>query len=154
MVNLNEASREVISLSLRELQESRVTPETDFADDLTSVQGDRIQLQQVILNLIRNAADAMSDVDDRPRQLIVRTAKSEPDGVCLTVQESGPGIDPMNLERVFDAFYTTKPDGLGIGLSVCRTIIEAHGGKLWAESALVKGAVFHFTLPARAGDSS
>jgi PAS domain S-box-containing protein len=147
IVNLNEASREVISLSSGELKNSRVILQSEFADDLPSVQGDRIQLQQVILNLIRNAADAMSDVEDRPRLLVVRTTKMEPGGVLVAVQDSGLGIDPANLDRIFDAFYTTKPDGLGIGLSVCRTIVEAHGGKLWAAAACPHGAIFQFTLP-------
>jgi PAS domain S-box-containing protein len=146
-VDLNEASHEVISLFHRELQNSRINLRSEFAEHLPLVQGDRIQLQQVLMNLIRNAADAMSDVDDRPRQLIVRTAKAESDGVLVTVQDSGPGIDPTIRERIFDAFYTSKADGLGMGLSICRTIIEAHGGKLWATAALPYGAIFQFTLP-------
>jgi signal transduction histidine kinase len=146
-VELNEASHEVISLFHRELQNSRINLLSEFAEHLPLVQGDRIQLQQVLMNLIRNAADAMSDVDDRPRQLIVRTAKVESDGVLVSVQDSGPGIDPTIRERIFDAFYTSKADGLGMGLSICRTIIEAHGGKLWATAALPYGAIFQFTLP-------
>jgi PAS domain S-box-containing protein len=147
VVDLNAASQEVISLSLRELQDGRVALQTEFADDLPSVQGDRIQLQQVILNLIRNAAEAMSDVDDRPRELVIRTAKVESDGVSVAVQDSGLGVEPGNLGRVFDSFYTTKADGLGIGLSVCRTIIETHGGRLWATVGVPHGAIFQFTLP-------
>jgi len=147
MVDLSEALREVISLSLREIQNGRVTLQSEFADDLPPVQCDRIQVQQVLLNLIRNAAEAMSDVTDRPRQLVIRAAKAESGGAIVSVRDSGPGIDPANLERVFDALYTTKTDGLGIGLSICRTIVEAHGGKLWATAAVPHGAIFQFTLP-------
>jgi len=147
MVDLSEALREVISLSLREIQNGRVTLQSEFADDLPSVQCDRIQVQQVLLNLIRNAAEAMSDVTDRPRQLVIRAAKAESGGAIVSVRDSGPGIDPANLERIFDALYTTKPDGLGIGLSICRTIVEAHGGKLSATTAVPHGAIFQFTLP-------
>jgi PAS domain S-box-containing protein len=148
IVDLNETSREVIALSMRELQNSRVFLRSEFADDLPSVRGDRIQLQQVLSNLIRNAIEAMCDIDDRPRDLMIRTAKADSEGVIVAAQDSGLGIDPANLERVFDAFYTTKADGLGIGLSVCRTIIETHGGKLWATAGVPHGAVFQFTLPA------
>ena len=115
-----------------------------------SVKGDRIQLQQVLLNLIQNGLDAMSTVDDRRKQLVITTAKVEPDNVSVAVQDTGPGVDPENLERIFEAFYTTKSDGLGMGLSICRAIIEAHGGKLWATTAAQKGAVLQFTLPVAA----
>jgi len=151
MVDLNEASREVISLSLRELQNNRVTLRSEFADDLPFIQCDRIQIQQVLLNLIRNAAEAMCDVDGRPRQLVIRTAKAGSESVVVAVEDSGTGIDAANLDRVFDAFYTTKTNGLGIGLSVCRTIVETHGGKLWATAAAPHGAIFQFTLPGAGG---
>jgi PAS domain S-box-containing protein len=153
-VNLNEASREVISHFHRELQNSGVDLLWAFAEDLPSVRCDRVQLQQVIMNLLRNAAEAMSDVDVGPRQLIVKTARAEPDSVLLAVQDSGPGIDPANRERIFDAFYTTKTGGLGMGLSVCRTIIEAHGGQLWATAAVPNGAIFQFTLPVIRSDNA
>ena len=146
-VDLNEASREVISLFHRELQNSRVSLLSEFAKDLPTVHGDRIQLQQVLMNLVRNAVDAMSDVGDRPRQLIVRTTRAEPDSVLVAVQDTGPGIIATDRERIFDAFFTTKSGGLGMGLSVCRTIIEAHQGKLWATAAVPDGAIFQFTLP-------
>jgi C4-dicarboxylate-specific signal transduction histidine kinase len=146
-VDLNDASKEVAALSQRGLQESRATLQLELDDQIPSVRGDRIQLQQVILNLTLNAAEAMREVDDGSRQLIIRTSVAHPDGVLLTVQDSGPGIDPANLERIFDAFYTTKTGGLGMGLSICRKIIEAHGGKLWATAAVPRGAVFHVTLP-------
>jgi signal transduction histidine kinase len=150
VVDLNEASREAISLSLRELQSGRVLLQLEFADDLPFVEGDRLQLQEVLLNLIRNASDAMRSVEDRSRQLTMRTAKTEADSVLVTVQDTGPGLDPANLEHLFEAFFTTKPGGLGMGLAVCRTIIEAHGGKLWATVAVPQGAIFQFRLPAKA----
>ena len=137
-------------MSLGELRRYGVKLQMDFASDLPSIQGDRVQLQQVILNLIRNAIDAMSDGDDRPRQLVVRTANAELGSVLVAVQDTGLGIDPANLDRLFDAFYTTKPDGLGIGLSICRTIVEAHGGKLWAHADVPQGAIFQFTIPSAA----
>ena len=152
LVDLNEASREVISLALRELERSQVILRSEFAEDLPLVKVDRIQLQQVILNLIRNASDAMRDIDDREKELAIKTAKTGPDGVLVAIQDSGPGIDPTKLDRIFDAFYTTKPDGLGVGLSVCRTIVEAHGGKLWATAAGPHGAIFQFTLPVNGDD--
>lgn len=147
MVDLNDASREVISLLMRELEGSEVNLWSEFAEGLPPVKGDRIQLQQVLLNLIRNAVDAMRDIDHRRRELAITTAKADADRVIIAVQDSGPGIDPTKLDRIFEAFYTTKPDGLGIGLSICRTIIEGHGGKLWADTAHRGGAIFQFTLP-------
>ncbi len=147
LVDLNEASREVIALSQKGLRDAGSVLQLDLADRAPLVKGDRIQLQQVILNLILNAAEAMAEVDDRPRQLIIRTARAEPDDVLFAVQDAGPGIAPANAERIFDAFYTTKADGLGIGLSVCQTIIEAHGGKLWASDAAPRGAIVQFRLP-------
>ena len=152
LVDLNDASREVISLALRELESSQVILRSEFAEDLPLVHGDRIQLQQVILNLIRNASDAMRDIDGRQRELAITTSKAEPDGVLVSIQDSGPGIDPTKLDRIFDAFYTTKPDGLGMGLSVCRTIVEAHGGKLWATAASPHGAIFQLILPVTGDD--
>jgi PAS domain S-box-containing protein len=147
IMNLNEAVREVISLLRDELQKDRVDLQSELAENLPTVRGDRIQLQQVLLNLIQNAADAMRGVDDRARQLVVTTSKMEPGSVLVAVRDTGPGIHPANLERVFDAFYTTKTDGLGMGLAVCRTIIGAHRGRLWATSAAPYGATFQFTLP-------
>ena len=153
-VDLNEATREVIALSLSEFQRNGVIWQAELADDLPLVRCDRVQLQQVILNLLRNALDAMSAVDDRLKQLTVRTAMSEPDQVTLAVQDSGPGVDPANLERIFDAFYSTKPGGLGMGLSVCRAIVEAHSGKLWATTGTPHGAIFQLTLPVSADNGS
>ena len=132
-VDLNEAAKEVIALSLSELQRNRVILRPEFAGDLPVVTGDRVQLQQVILNLLKNASDAMSCVNDRPRQLRIRTERGADDQVRLTVQDAGVGLDPQAMDRLFQAFYTTKNDGMGIGLSVSRSIIERHHGRLWAE---------------------
>jgi PAS domain S-box-containing protein len=146
-VDLNEATREVIALSWSELQRGRVILRAELADDLPSVTGDRVQLQQVILNLVRNAADAMSGVDDRPRQLVIRTEGEEGDRVRLTVQDAGVGFEPQDMDRLFEAFYTTKRDGMGIGLSVSRSIIESHHGRLWAAPNDGPGATFAFSIP-------
>ncbi len=148
-VDLNEATREVIALSLSELQRNRVVLRAELADDLPPVTGDRVQLQQVILNLLRNASDAMSGVDDRPRKLLIRTERDEDDGVHLTVQDTGVGFDPQALGRLFEAFYTTKSGGMGIGLSVSRSIIESHHGRLWAAPNDGPGATFSFSIPRR-----
>jgi len=147
LVDLNEATREVVALSLTELQGNRVILRTDLVDDLPSVLGDRVQLQQVILNLLRNASDAMSGVDDRPRQLVIGTERDGDDAVRVNVQDAGIGIDPQNVDRLFDAFYTTKSSGMGMGLSVCRSIIERHNGRLWAASNDGPGATFAFSIP-------
>jgi len=146
-VDLNEATREVIALSLSELQRNRVVLRPELADDLPPVTGDRVQLQQVILNLIRNGSDAMSGVDDRPRQLLIRTERDEGDRVSLTVQDAGTGFDPQAVDRLFEGFYTTKNDGMGIGLSVSRSIIESHHGRLWATLNNGPGATFSFCIP-------
>jgi signal transduction histidine kinase len=146
-VDLNEATREVIALSSSELQRSRVILRPEFADDLPPVTGDRVQLQQVILNLLLNASDAMSGVDDRPRQLAIRTARDEDDRVRLTVQDVGVGLEPHTVDKLFDAFYTTKNSGMGIGLSVSRSIIERHHGRLWAVPNDGPGATFSFSIP-------
>jgi signal transduction histidine kinase len=149
-VDLNEAMREVLALSLNELQRGRVVLRPEFADDLRPVIGDRVQLQQVMVNLLRNAADAMSEVDDRPRQLVIRTESDEGDRVRFTVQDVGIGIDAQGVDRLFDPFYTTKSGGMGIGLSVSRSIIESHHGCLWATPNEGPGATFSFSLPCTA----
>ena len=152
LMDLNEATREVIALSLSELQRSRIILRSELAVDLPPVLGDRVQLQQVILNLVGNAVEAMSALDSRPRQLLISTTRSDANGgVLLAVHDSGSGIDPADLERVFEAFYTTKPGGMGMGLSICRAIVEAHGGKLWAMQGAPHGAIFQFTLPTARG---
>jgi signal transduction histidine kinase len=146
-VDLNEATREVIALSLSELQRNRVILRTELASDLPVVTGDRVQLQQVILNLLRNASDALSAVDDRPRQLLIRTERDEGDRVRLTVQDAGVGLAPQAMDRIFEAFYTTKNEGMGMGLSVSRSIIERHHGRLWAVPNDGPGAMFSFSIP-------
>jgi signal transduction histidine kinase len=119
----------------------------EHANDLPHVMGDRVQLQQVILNLLLNARDAMSDVEDRPRELLIRTERREGDCVCLDVQDSGIGLDPMAIDKLFEAFYTTKHDGMGMGLSVSRSIIDSHHGRLWATQNDGPGATFSFSIP-------
>jgi PAS domain S-box-containing protein len=146
-VDLNEATREVIALSLSELQRSRVILRQELANDLPPVTGDRVQLQQVILNLLLNAAEAMSGVDDRPRQLVIRTERDEGDHVRLTVEDAGVGFEPQSADRLFESFYTTKSGGMGIGLSVSRSIIESHHGRLWAVPNEGPGATFSFSIP-------
>jgi C4-dicarboxylate-specific signal transduction histidine kinase len=146
-VDLNEATQEVISLLQSELQRGRVIVRPEFCADLSTVVGDRIQLQQVILNLLLNAADAMSCVEDRPRHLIVRTQPETDERVRLSVQDAGVGIQPENADRLFEAFYTTKQGGMGIGLSVSRSIIERHQGRLWMEPNDGPGATFAFSIP-------
>ena len=129
------------------IQKNGVSVQTRLADGLLPVLGDRIQLQQVLLNLILNAAEAMSSVEEGARELLISTEQDQA-GALVAVRDSGPGIDAQHLDRVFDAFYTTKFSGTGMGLSICRSIIHAHGGKLWAETKEPRGAVFQFTLPA------
>jgi len=152
LVDLNEATREVIALSRAELERNRVVTRTELADKLPLVPGDRVQLQQVIINLLRNGSDAMSDVDDRPRELLFRTEVYEDDSVRLSVQDAGTGFDPQTLDQLFRSFYTTKADGMGIGLSVSRSIIENHRGRLWATANDGPGVTFSFTIPCAADD--
>jgi C4-dicarboxylate-specific signal transduction histidine kinase len=146
-VDLNDAAQEVITLSAGELQRSRVLLQTEFSADIPLVSADRVQLQQVILNLLLNAADAMSGVDNRPRKLLVQTQLLDDGRVKLAVRDSGTGVDPRTVEKLFEAFYTTKTDGMGVGLSICRSIIESHNGRLWAEPNDEFGATFSFCVP-------
>jgi PAS domain S-box-containing protein len=146
-MDLNEATREVIALSLSELQKSRVILRPELADDLPLVTGDRVQLQQVILNLLRNASDAMSTIDDRPRDLLIRTQSDDNDRVRLSVADVGVGFEPHTADRLFEAFYTTKSEGMGIGLSVSRSIIERHHGRLWVTPNTGPGVTFSFSIP-------
>jgi PAS domain S-box-containing protein len=146
-VDLNEATREVIALSLDELQRSRVTVQTELADDLQRVTADRVQLQQVVLNLLRNAVDAMNTVDDRPREVLIKTELDEGDCVRLSVKDAGVGFGPHTIDSLFEAFYSTKPDGMGVGLSVSRSIVENHQGRLWAAPNIGPGATFAFSVP-------
>jgi PAS domain S-box-containing protein len=146
-VDLNEALREVIELTRGEADKHDVAVLTVFADGLPPVLGDRVQLQQVMLNLIVNAVEAMATTSTGPRELLVSTAADTPDGVTIAVRDSGPGLPQAELRRVFDPFYTTKEHGLGMGLSICQSIVETHGGRLWAGANAPRGAVFQFTLP-------
>jgi signal transduction histidine kinase len=145
-VDLNEATREVIALSRSELQRNQVISRVELADDLPPVTGDRVQLQQVILNFLLNASEAMSLVADRPRQLVIRT-EDEGDRVRLSVRDAGVGFEPDRVDKLFEAFYTTKTDGMGMGLSVSRSIIESHHGRLWAARNEGPGATFSFSIP-------
>jgi len=147
--DLNDAAREVLALSAAELQRRSMIVASDFAEDLPAVEGDRVQLQQVILNLVLNAADAMSAVDDRPRDLHVATARDERGCARLSVTDAGVGFGPEGAGRLFEAFYTTKAEGLGIGLSISRSIIESHDGRLTAAANEGVGATFSFWLPAK-----
>jgi signal transduction histidine kinase len=149
-LDLNDAAREVIRLSSSDLQRSRVVLQTELADDLPRVRADRVQLQQVILNLLRNALDAMDDIHDRPRQLSIRTEREGEDGVRLTVRDTGVGIDRKTVDKLFDAFYSTKSEGMGVGLAVSRSIIENHRGRIWAAANADAGATFTFTIPSGA----
>jgi len=145
-LDINQVVVEVISLIRGELQRNRVELHTHLAGDLPEVPGDRVQLQQIILNLILNAVEAMSGLADRPRELAVRSGASDSD-VSVEVRDSGSGLDAESIDRLFDSFYTTKPNGMGMGLAISRSIVEAHGGRLWATPNEPHGAVFRFTLP-------
>ena len=144
--DLHEAIKEVMVLARSAVTENGVSVQTRLTEGVLQVEGDRVQLQQVVLNLILNAVEAMSTVEAGPRELLLSTAQTQTGGVLVSVRDSGPGIDPDDLDRVFDTFYTTKSSGVGMGLSICRSIIEAHGGRLWAEVSEPGGAVFQITL--------
>ncbi|HTE40015.1 MAG TPA: ATP-binding protein, partial [Steroidobacteraceae bacterium] len=148
-VYLNDAVEEVVALVRVELSRNRVTARTEFAEDLPPVHADRVQLQQVMLNLILNAIEAMASVDDEVRELVISTQLSQSEGIIMAVGDSGPGIAQEDRERIFESFFTTKDQGLGIGLSICRYIVEAHGGRLWADAQQPRGAIFSFVLPAQ-----
>jgi C4-dicarboxylate-specific signal transduction histidine kinase len=144
---LNDAIDEVIVLGRSAVTKNGVLVQARLAEGLSPVRGDRVQLQQVVLNLMLNAVEAMAAVKAAPRELLISTEKTEANGVLVMVRDSGPGIDPEHVERVFEAFYTTKSSGVGMGLSICRSIIDAHGGRLWADANEPRGAAFQFTLP-------
>src|ERR1700686_2957252 len=152
-VAINDAILEVIALTRAEAANNSVSGRTQLAEGLPRVQGDRVQLQQVLLNLIINAIEAMRDIGEKERELLISSC-NEPDGVLVEVRDSGPGFAPADLDRVFEAFYPTKPDGLGLGLSICRSIIEAHNGRLWASPNVPRGASFQFALPTIANTAS
>ena len=148
VVDLNAAILEVTALTRSEAVKTGVTVDTQLAGELPRIQCDRVQLQQVMLNLIINAIQSMSGVEDGNRELHISTESIEPQGVCVAVRDTGHGLRPASLPRLFEPFYTTKPDGMGMGLSICRSIIEAHGGRLWATGCEPRGALFQFTISA------
>jgi len=151
--DLNEAINEVIVLGRSAIIKNGVSVQTRLSEGLGPIHGDRVQLQQVVMNLLPNAVEAMGSVEVGARELLISTEQDHR-GVLVAVRDSGPGVDLSYLERVFDAFYTTKSSGMGMGLSICRSIIEAHGGRLWASENLPRGASFQFTLPAIANTAS
>jgi PAS domain S-box-containing protein len=152
-LDVNHAVLEVVALTRSEAKKNKVDVQMQLAEGLPVVQGDRVQLQQVLLNLIINAIEAMSASEAGSRRLLISSAKSEPNDVSIEVQDSGPGLPVASVEQIFQAFYTTKPAGLGMGLSICRSIVEAHGGKLRAAAGDPTGAIFTFTLPVHSNDA-
>ena len=146
-IDLNHVIQDVVGLLLAELRRHHVTLTLDLASELPLVLGDRIQLQQVLLNLAMNAIDAMATVADRSRELVIRASQSDRDHVMIAVQDTGVGIAANDLDHVFSAFFTTKPGGMGMGLSISRSIIESHGGRLWATPNPTHGTTFHFAVP-------
>jgi C4-dicarboxylate-specific signal transduction histidine kinase len=148
-LTVNETILEVIAMTRSEALKNGVSVRTRLAKDLPVVEANKVQLQQVILNLIINAIQAMTGVDEGSRELLISTGDAVSEGVLIAVTDSGPGLAPAGFERLFEAFYTTKPSGLGMGLPICRSIIEAHGGRLLATANLPRGAVFQFTVPIR-----
>jgi PAS domain S-box-containing protein len=147
-LEINEAVLEVVALTRAEVSKSGVSVRTQLAEGLPVIRADRVQLQQVILNLIVNAVEAMSGVGEGARELLINTGRDSSNGVLISLRDSGPGLDPKGLDRLFEAFYTTKAQGMGLGLAISRSIIEAHGGRLWASANVPRGAVFQFTVPA------
>ena len=147
-LNLNEVIEEVIPLVEPEVLRNSVLLRLDLASDLSLVRGDRVQLQQVIVNLLANGIQAMASVSDRPHELLIQSQQHDVSQVVVTVQDNGTGIDPHDIDRLFNAFFTTKAAGMGVGLSICRRIIEAHGGMIWASCNSAHGMTFHFALPA------
>jgi signal transduction histidine kinase len=153
-LNVNDVAREVIALVQRELIKHRVSLRTELAPTLPMILGDRVQLQQVIINLMMNGSEAMQAVMDRPRELVIRSRQDEAQQVLLSVTDCGVGISVENADRLFNAFFTTKSSGMGMGLSICRSIVEAHGGRLWATANIPHGATFQFALPVSAATAS
>ena len=153
-LDLNGAIEEVLALTHSDLQRHSVVLRTDVSAELPPIIGDRVQLQQVLLNLITNAMDAMAEITDRPKMLVITAQATQPNGVLVSVEDTGMGFDPATADQIFAPFYTTKSSGMGMGLSICKKIIEAHGGELWATSNLSQGAIFQFQLPANGRDVS
>jgi C4-dicarboxylate-specific signal transduction histidine kinase len=146
-LQINTTVLEVTALTRGEILKNRVAVRTQLADDLPPVQADRVQLQQVMLNLIINAIEAMRGIAEETRELVITTSRNGSCGIVVSLRDSGPGLDPKEADRLFEAFYTTKAEGMGMGLTICRSIIEAHGGRMWAAANDPQGAVFQFTLP-------
>lgn len=146
-VKINDAILNVVTIARSELLRHSICLQTDLAPALPLMQGDRVQLQQLVLNLILNAVEAMSSLDEGPRELQISTSANASGGILVAVRDTGPGLDPTTVNRLFDPFYTTKPAGTGMGLAICNSIVEAHGGQLWAGANEPRGAVFQFTLP-------
>ena len=151
LVDINEAVREVIELTRGEALKNGVSVNTKFANGQPIVTGDRVQLQQVVLNLILNALQAMGADSEGPREVLITTSQTELNNLCIGVQDTGPGLSLEALSRLYEPFYTTKPNGMGMGLAICRSIMEAHGGRLWVTACQPHGALFQFTIPARSG---
>jgi signal transduction histidine kinase len=146
-IDVNELVEGILALAEREIQRGGISVRTVLPSELPRVLADRTQLQQVLLNLTRNALDALGPITDREKLLVIEAAVQDPDNVWLTVRDSGTGIDGENLDRIFDPFFTTKSNGMGMGLSICRSIVEAHGGRLWASRGDPYGSAFHVVLP-------
>jgi signal transduction histidine kinase len=146
-LDINDAILEVMALTRSELQRHGVMLHTDLSAADRPVFGDRVQLQQVLLNLIMNGVEAMSAVTERPKMLAITSEAVESDGVLVAVEDTGTGLDPVTADRIFEPFFTTKPEGIGMGLSICRSIIEAHRGRFWASPRVPYGTVFRFTVP-------
>jgi signal transduction histidine kinase len=146
---MNEALQEVIELTRGEALKNGVSVKTQFAEGLPIIAGDRVQLQQVVLNLILNAVQAMGAVTEGAREVLITTRQIELNDLYVGVQDTGPGLSPETLSRLFEPFYTTKPNGMGMGLTICRSIIEAHGGRLWVSACQPHGALFQFAIPAQ-----
>ena len=144
---MNEAIRDVVGLVRDEVRRKDVKLRTELAHDLLQVMGDRVQLQQVLLNLIMNGVDAMHSVEERARELVIKTQNDDADQVRVAVQDSGTGLDPESMQKIFEAFYSTKPGGMGMGLSISRSIVQNHGGRLWATANDGPGTTFQFTVP-------
>ena len=153
-LDVNDVVRETIALVQRELISHQVSLRMELAPALSLILGDRIQLQQVIINLVMNGIEAMQSVTDRPRELVIRSRQDETQQVLVSVTDCGVGISAENADRLFNAFFTTKSSGMGMGLSICRSIIEAHGGRLWGTANVPHGATFQFTLPVNADSAS
>jgi signal transduction histidine kinase len=145
--DINEAILDVVTLTQSEVLKHGVSLRTKLEEDLPLIEGERIQLQQVLMNLILNAVEAMTVLERGPREIQISTKTNPPGSVLVTVRDSGPGLDPTSVDRVFQPFYTTKPDGMGMGLAICQSIIEAHGGQLWATSNEPHGTTFQFAIP-------